>query len=165
MGKEAILPHHSKGDGTKVKQGLLIGELGKQVNLPTQTIRYYERLGLLDPPERTESQYRIYSADALERLRFIQKAKLFGLSLDEIKQLIEMRAGGIPPCASLKTMVKKHLDELDCHIQEMLAFRYELANRYGQICALLSDSPATTTEASFNGRICGLIEREKEDAT
>ncbi|UNU22691.1 heavy metal-responsive transcriptional regulator [Microcoleus vaginatus] len=165
MGKETILPHHSKGDGTKVKQGLLIGELGKQVNLPTQTIRYYERLGLLDPPERTESQYRIYSADALERLRFIQKAKLFGLSLDEIKQLIEMRAGGIPPCASLQTMVKKHLDELDCHIQEMLAFRHELANRYEQISAFVSDSPATTTEASFNGRICGLIEREKEDAS
>lgn len=149
----------------EVKQGLLIGELGQQVNLPTQTIRYYERLGLLDPPERTQSQYRIYSADALERLRFIQKAKLFGLSLDEIKQLIETRAGGTPPCASLRAMVKKHLDELDCHIQEMLSFRHELANRYEQIDALLSDSPTTNTEVSLNGRICGLIEREKEDTT
>ena len=58
-------------------------------------------------------------------------------------------------------MVKKHLDELDCHIQEMLAFRQELGSRYEQIDALLSDSSAALTEASFNGRICGLIEREK----
>lgn len=149
----------------KVKEGLLIGELSQQINLPTQTIRYYERLGLLDPPKRTQSQYRIYSVDALERLRFIQKAKLFGLSLDEIKQLLETRAGGTPPCASLKIMVKKHLDELDCHIQEMLAFRHELASRYEQINALLSESSATRTEANFNGRICRLIEREKDDET
>lgn len=149
----------------KVKQGLLIGELSQQVNLPTQTIRYYERLGLLDPPERTQSQYRIYSEDALERLRFIQKAKLFGLSLDEIKQLIDIRARGTAPCTSLQAMVKQHLDELDCHIQEMLALRSELASRYEQISASLADLAATRTETSFDGRICGLIEREKEDAS
>lgn len=148
-----------------MKQGLFISQLSRQLGIPVPTIRYYERLGLLDPPERTQSQYRIYSEEALERLRFIQKAKHFALSLDEIKKLIDISAQGIPPCASLKAMVKKHLDELDCHIQEMLAFRHELANRYEQIGALLSDSPATNTEASFNGRICGLIEREKEDAT
>ena len=145
----------------KVKEGLFIGELSRQVGIPVQTIRYYERLGLLEPPERTESQYRIYSEEAFERLRFIQKAKQFGLSLDEIKQLIEIKAGGMPPCINLKAMVKKHLDELDCHIQEMLAFRQELGSRYEQIDALLSDSSAALTEASFNGRICGLIEREK----
>ncbi|PSO95825.1 MAG: heavy metal-responsive transcriptional regulator, partial [Cyanobacteria bacterium QS_6_48_18] len=72
------------------KKGLLIGELSRRVNLPTQTIRYYERLGLITPPERTASQYRLYSEEAIERLQFIQKAKIFGLSLDEIKQLIEV---------------------------------------------------------------------------
>lgn len=146
-----------------MKQGLFISELSHRVNLPTQTIRYYERLGLLDPPERTESQYRVYSEEVVERLRFIQKAKLFGLSLDEIKQLIGIRAGGVPPCANLKVMVKKHLDELDCHIQEVLAFRQELANRYQQIDTLLSDSPAAHSKENFNGRICGLIERENDD--
>lgn len=165
MGKEVTLPQLSKGDGVgKVKQGLFIGELSHRVELSTQTIRYYERLGLIDPPERTESQYRIYSEEAVERLQFIQKAKLFGLSLDEIKQLIEIRVGGVPPCISLQAMVKKHLDELDCHIQEMLAFRQELANRYEQIYTLLADSPAAPSEAN-NGRICGLIERENDDAT
>lgn len=148
-----------------MKQGLFIGELSHRVDLPTQTIRYYERLGLLDAPERTESQYRIYSEEAVERLQFIQKAKLYGLSLDEIKQLIEIRVEGVPPCNSLKTMVKKHLDELDYHIQEMLAFRQELANRYEQIDTLLSGSSASHTEVNFNGRICGLIERENDNRT
>jgi DNA-binding transcriptional MerR regulator len=148
-----------------VKQGLFIGELSHRVDVPTQTIRYYERLGLLDAPERTESQYRIYSEEAVERLQFIQKAKLYGLSLDEIKQLIKIRVEGVPPCASLKAMVKKHLDELDYHIQEMLAFRQELANRYEQIDTLLSDSSAAHTEVNFNGRICGLIERENDNRT
>ena len=148
-----------------MKQGLFIGELSHRVYVPTQTIRYYERLGLLDAPERTESQYRIYSEEAVERLQFIQKAKLYGLSLDEIKQLIKIRVEGVPPCTSLKAMVKKHLDELDYHIQEMLAFRQELANRYEQIDTLLSDSSAAHTEVNFNGRICGLIERENDNRT
>lgn len=148
-----------------MKQGLFIGELSHRVDVPTQTIRYYERLGLLDAPERTESQYRIYSEEAVERLQFIQKAKLYGLSLDEIKQLIKIRVEGVPPCTSLKAMVKKHLDELDYHIQEMLAFRQELANRYEQIDTLLSDSSAAHTEVNFNGRICGLIERENDNRT
>ena len=148
-----------------MKQGLFIGELSHRVDVPTQTIRYYERLGLLDAPERTESQYRIYLEEAVERLQFIQKAKLYGLSLDEIKLLIKIRVEGVPPCASLKAMVKKHLDELDYHIQEMLAFRQELANRYEQIDTLLSDSSAAHTEVNFNGRICGLIERENDNRT
>lgn len=81
----------------KVKKSLFIGELSRQVGISTGTIRYYERLGLLKPPQRTESQYRVYSQEDSERLRFIQKAKRFGLSLDEIKKLIDISASGVPP--------------------------------------------------------------------
>jgi len=148
----------------KVKKSLFIGELSRQAGIPTQTIRYYERLGLLNPPQRTESQYRIYSLEDQERLRFIQKAKRFGLSLDEIKKLLDIRAEGVPPCASLKAMVKQHLDELDYRIQELMAFRQALVRRYEQIEALLA-SATVTNEAPFNGRICELIECEDGDAT
>ena len=61
-----------------MKEGLLIGELSRRVNLPTQTIRYYERMGILAPPKRTASHYRVYSEVEEERLAFIQKAKRFG---------------------------------------------------------------------------------------
>lgn len=142
--------------------GLLIGELSQRVHLPAQTIRYYERLGLLNPPRRTASHYRLYAAEDEKRLHFIQKAKQFGLSLDEIKQLIEIRSSGTPPCVNLKHMVKQHLEELDQRIQEMSAFRQDLASRYEQIEASLADASAAPTETDCNGIVCGLIERSIE---
>lgn len=141
-------------------EGLLIGELSRRVNLPAQTIRYYERLGLLSPPKRTASHYRIYSEAAAERLDFIQKAKRFGLSLDEIKRLIDLRQDGVPPCADLKAMVKQHLAELDQHIQDMLSLRRELAHRYEHIEAALPDSSELSDEAICSGKICGFIEQD-----
>lgn len=145
-----------------MEEGLLIGELSRRVNLPAQTIRYYERLGLLSPPKRTASHYRIYSATEEERLDFIQKAKRFGLSLNQIKRLIDLRQDGVPPCADLKTMVKQHLAELDQHIQDMLTLRHELAQRYEHIEAILSDSTEASIETLCNGKICGLIEQDIE---
>jgi DNA-binding transcriptional MerR regulator len=140
------------------KEGWLIGELSGRVGIPTHTIRYYERLGLLEPPRRTESQYRLYGSEDEERLWFIQKAKRFGLSLEEIKQLIEIRTAGVPPCVSLKAMVKQRLDELDCRLREMMVFRQELASRYQEIRQLFPDETALPTDAICNGKICGLIE-------
>ena len=140
------------------KESWLIGELGDRVGVSAHTIRYYERLGLLKPPERTESQYRIYGKENEERLRFIQKAKRFGLSLDEIKQLITIRTEGTPPCASLKTMVKQHLNDLDRKIEEMVSLRRELASRYEEIDKSLPDASTPPTEEICRGKICGLIE-------
>lgn len=93
-------------------------------------------------------------------MRFIQQAKRFGLSLDEIKRLIEIRTEGTAPCADLKTMVKQHLDELDQHIQEMLALRQELAQRCERIESFLSNPSAVSVEDSCSGKICQLIERD-----
>jgi DNA-binding transcriptional MerR regulator len=140
------------------KEGWLIGELSDRLGISAHTIRYYERLGLLDSPRRTGSQYRIYGKENEERLRFIQKAKKFGLSLDEIKQLIAIRIEGTPPCASLKTMVKQHLDNLDRQIEEMMSLRRELASRYEEISKLLPDVSTSATEEICQGKICGLIE-------
>ncbi|MDX2212254.1 MAG: heavy metal-responsive transcriptional regulator [Oculatellaceae cyanobacterium bins.114] len=142
-----------------MKEGLLIGELSQRVHLPTQTIRYYERLGLLNSPKRTASNYRLYTTEDEERLRFIQKAKQFGLSLNEIEQLIEISTSGTPPCADLRRMVKQHLDELDQRIQEMQAFRRDLANRYEQIEISLADASAIHIETYCGRTVCGLIER------
>lgn len=140
------------------KEGWLIGELSDRVGVSAHTIRYYERMGLLEPPRRTESQYRIYGKENEERLRFIQKAKRFGLSLDEIKQLITIRTEGTPPCASLKTMVKQHLNDLDRKIEEMVSLRRELASRYEEIDKSFPDASTPPTEEICRGKICGLIE-------
>lgn len=143
-----------------MKEGSLIGELSRRVNLPAQTIRYYERLGLLSSPKRTASNYRLYSEAEEERLDFIQKAKRFGLSLNEIKRLIDLRQDGVPPCADLKTMLKQHLAELDQRIQDMLSLRQELTHRYECIEAALPASYEMPDEGICNGRICGFIEQD-----
>ena len=140
------------------KEGWLIGELSDRVGISAHTIRYYERLGLLEPSKRTESGYRIYDREDEERLRFIQKAKKFGLSLDEIKQLITIRTKGTPPCASLKTMVKQHLDDLDRQIAEAISLRQELASKYEEIDRSLPDESNSAMEEIYQGKICGLIE-------
>jgi DNA-binding transcriptional MerR regulator len=140
------------------QESWLIGELSNRLGISAHTIRYYERLGLLEPPRRTESQYRIYGQENEERLRFIQKAKKFGLSLDEIKQLIAIRTEGTPPCASLKTMVKQHLDDLNRQIEEIMSLRQELASRYEEISKLLPNVSTLPTEEICQGKICGLIE-------
>ena len=147
----------------KVKKSLLIGELSRRVGLPTQTIRYYERLGLLNQAQRTESQYRVYAEEDELRLRFIQKAKRFGLSLEEIKKLINIRAEGTSPCTDLKLMVKQHLDELNQRIEEMQAFRQELNIRYEQIEATLSKQSASLTQEICNGEVCKLIEHDLDE--
>lgn len=134
-----------------MKKGLFIGELSRKTGIPPHTIRYYERLGLINPPRRSETHYRVYSEEDEMRLRFIQQAKLFGLSLDEIKGIIDLRADGFAPCEHLKRMIKKHLDELDSRIRELMTFREELARRYER---LKSDPDVSA------GTICGLIERE-----
>lgn len=142
-----------------MNDGFFIGELSRKIGISTQTIRYYEKLGLINPPERTDTQYRVYSEGDEARLRFIIQAKLFGLTLDEIKEIIDLRAQGMLPCKHVKEIVKRHLDDLDRRIQEMIAFRNELAGRYTKFNIQESESDTTS------GTICGLIEQEGERAT
>ncbi|MFH0942440.1 MAG: MerR family transcriptional regulator, partial [Chloroflexota bacterium] len=72
-----------------MKVGVTIGELAKELHLNPKTIRYYEEVGLLSKPRRSEAGYRLYSNYEAERLRLVRRAKLLGLSLVEIKELVE----------------------------------------------------------------------------
>lgn len=145
-----------------MKQGRFISELSREVDIPVATIRYYERLGLIDPPERTQSQYRVYSKEAEERLLFIRQAKAFGLSLDEIKQILELSAKGVAPCQKVKALLKQHLDEVDRRIQEMIKFRQTLTGRYIQLDDFAPDSSVALDPAAHGGKICGFIERDSD---
>ncbi|KAI9129922.1 MerR family transcriptional regulator [Acaryochloris sp. CCMEE 5410] len=147
-----------------VNQGLLIGELSRQADVPVSTIRYYESQGLLKAPERTRSQYRVYSQEAKERLQFIQKAKRFRLSLEEIKQILALSEQGIAPCKRVSQMLKQHLVALDQHIQEMVVLRQELANRYQRIRTVLPDDDLEEfPEELCNGSVCGFIEHDDDN--
>ncbi|MEW6307637.1 MAG: heavy metal-responsive transcriptional regulator [Bacillota bacterium] len=127
--------------------GLRIGQLARVAGVSAQTVRYYERLGLIAPPQRSEAHYRLYSEADLERLLIIRRAKLFNLSLDEIKQLLELSSQGVRPCQRLDELVRGHLQRLDERIRDLTAFRDDLALRYERSRAVTGD-----------GAVCAIIE-------
>src|SRR3972149_2085707 len=111
-----------------MKAGVTIGELAKELHLNPKTIRYYEEVGLLSKPRRSESGYRLYSGYEIERLRLVRRAKLLGLSLAEIKELVEYAVDG--RCNTLEqrlfSLVEMKLGEVDQKIQDLVTFREEL---------------------------------------
>ena len=99
-----------------MQQTLTIGKLAKRSNVSIDSIRFYERRGLLAEPARTESNYRRYPLEAAARLRFIKKAQSLGFSLDEIKGLMDLQHD---PAAS-KADVKERTEEKIRTIQEKI---------------------------------------------
>ena len=99
-----------------MQQTLTIGKLAKKANVSIDSIRFYERRGLLAEPTRTESNYRRYPLEAAARLRFIKKAQNLGFSLDEIKGLMDLQHD---PAAS-KADVKERTEEKIRTIQEKI---------------------------------------------
>ena len=103
-----------------------IGELAKEVEVPTKTIRYYEEIGLFPAAPRTEGGYRDYGPEAVELLQFIRKAQFLGLSLTEIKELAEIRSGGHLPCEHLRDLLEAKVADLEERIREMKNLRNEM---------------------------------------
>ena len=104
-----------------------IGELADVAGLTAKTIRYYEGLGLVDEPERHANGYREYGADAVERLRFIRDSQAAGLTLAEVGEILGMKAAGESTCAHTRSLLARHLAEVDAQIERLLAARAELA--------------------------------------
>jgi DNA-binding transcriptional MerR regulator len=96
------------------------------LGLSPDTLRYYERLGLLPPPRRTAAGYRLYGEEAAERLSFISGAKRMGLRLADIKQLLDVRDKGQCPCGHTKALVERRLAEVEAEMQQLRAVRTQL---------------------------------------
>lgn len=106
---------------------LLIGELAEAVGVNPKTIRYYEDLGLLPEPDRTESGYRTYTDEDVDRLRFVRQAQQLDLRLDEIGEILALRERGEMPCGYVLEVAGERLADLDARISEMQAARRNLA--------------------------------------
>lgn len=128
---------------------LKIGEASKLSGVGIEALRFYERSGLLGRPARTESGYRLYTEEVLDRLAFIKRAQVLGFSLDEIKQIISEREAGQSPCAHVREVVRRRLAELDERMREMRLYRKELA-------AALAE---WEEQGDAEGHVCGLIEK------
>ncbi len=103
-----------------------IGELAGRAGLTTKALRFYEQAGVLPGPDRTSSGYRDYDDTALTRLRFVRAAQGAGLTLAEIRAVIEVRDDEGPPCAHVTALLDQHAAALDRRIAELEATRTEV---------------------------------------
>jgi MerR family mercuric resistance operon transcriptional regulator len=102
----------------KMKQ-LTIGELAKRAKVNVQTVRYYERRGLMPEPPRRASGYRQYSQNDIGRLRFIRHGKDLGFSLKEIRELLSLRVDPDTTCEDVKTCAEEKLAEIEAKVQAL----------------------------------------------
>ncbi len=107
-------------------EGLFIGKVAEKTGLNPKTIRYYEEIGLVPKPERTESRYRLYAPEVIDLLHFIKQAQGFGLRLLEIKEIIAIRQQGKLPCLHVRALLEEKLKDLDRKVVELLTLRDEL---------------------------------------
>jgi DNA-binding transcriptional MerR regulator len=144
-----------------------IGELSSAAGVPTKTIRYYERIGVLAAPRRTASGYRAYDPPAVDRLRFIRAAQAVGLTLGEIRSIVALRDRGETPCAHVMDLINTRAAELDQRINELQRLRADLerlarrARRLdpddcdpNRICHLIGPDAIGDSQSTAGGRSC-----------
>ena len=92
--------------------------------MTTKTVRYYESIGLLAPPERTSSGYRSFGSEALDRLVFIRDAQATGLTLAEIQSILELKDQGERTCDHTRALLRRQIDEIDAQMHRLLVLRF-----------------------------------------
>lgn len=105
-----------------------IGELAALTGTTTKTLRFYEDSGLLPPAERTASGYRDYGDDAISRMDFIRRGRAAGLTLAEIREVLEIRDTGTAPCRHVAELLDGRLTALDQQIADLQALRANVAH-------------------------------------
>lgn len=111
---------------------LSIGTLAKRTGTKVQTIRYYEQIGLLPEPGRTEGGQRRYGADELDRLSFIRHARQLGFTLEAIRELLDLSDNPDRSCADVDQIAQRQLREVEVRIVRLEALRKELKRMIGE---------------------------------
>jgi len=103
-----------------------IGELARRSKVKVPTIRYYEQIGLLPAPPRTEGQQRRYDTGHAARLNFVRHARELGFEVDAIREMLAMSAKPSQSCAKIDEMARRHIGEIDRRIAHLTTLRVEL---------------------------------------
>lgn len=111
---------------------LTIGDLARATRTKAETIRYYERIGLLPKPARTSGNYRAYGGAHLGRLSFIRRARDLGFSLDRVRALLDLADQRDQPCAKVDALARDHLAEVERKIADLQALGRELSGLISQ---------------------------------
>ncbi|HWU94512.1 MAG TPA: helix-turn-helix domain-containing protein [Sphingomonas sp.] len=109
-----------------------IGELARATTTKVETIRFYEKIGLLGEPGRTAGNYRDYGAGHLARLSFIRRARDLGFTLDQVRELLALSDDKDQSCSAVDSVARAHLAQIDQKIADLRALRRELDELIGQ---------------------------------
>ena len=107
--------------------GVTIGEVAKEAQVNIETMRYYERRGLVPKPPRSVSNYRLYPEDSVRRVRFIKRAQELGFSLKEIKDLLTLRASVGARCAQVEKRATDKIQDIEQKIKTLRAMKKALS--------------------------------------
>lgn len=107
--------------------GLKRAELARRTGCHLETIRYYEKIGLMPEPPRTASGYRIYDARHVSRLRFILRGRELGFAIEELRGLLRLVDRGTQTCAEVKALTEQHLDDVRAKIADLRRIEKVLA--------------------------------------
>ena len=121
---------------------LKVSDLASEAGVSPDTIRFYEREGLIAPPQRTASGYRQFDDDVVRRVRFIKGAQSLGLKLAEIRELLEIQDKGACPCGHTRALVYRRVQEIDDEMKELRRLRSELESLRELECLTTGESAA-----------------------
>lgn len=130
---------------------MTIGQLAKRTGVGIETIRFYERRGLIENPPRRPSGYREYPEDVLARLEFIRRAKELGFSLKEISELLSLRIDPETTCGDLKRRAEQKIGDVDERIRSLKKIRQALA-RLARTCTGTGPQSECPIVAALEGR-------------
>lgn len=132
---------------------LLIGQLAKLAGVKPDSVRFYERSGLLPKPQRLASGYRAYDESALRRLRFIKQAQSLGFSLDEIKRILNLRGAGSETCRCVLAIAEATLSDTEEKLRELQEFHDRLKQ------AVTDWKRSAARRRKCHAEFCDLIEK------
>jgi Cd(II)/Pb(II)-responsive transcriptional regulator len=134
-----------------------IGELATESSTPIETIRYYEREGLLPAPARTQGNFRVYETEHLERLLFIRYCRGLDMSLDEVRVLLKFKDAPHEDCGDVNVLLDQHIGHVTRRIKELRTLEKQLKE--------LRQRCGETRSADQCGILSGLSDASKESAT
>ena len=132
-----------------------VGKAAQAAGVSAKAVRLYESKGLLPEAQRTEAGYRLYTDDDIAILRFIRQAKTLGLSLGEIRDILDLRRGGTTPCGHVVALLDQRIRDIDRTITELRQLRHTLAGT----------SATARQQAGDNGGVCQIIEHAPSSTT
>lgn len=147
---------------TKEMRATTIGGLAKASGVKVTTIRYYESIGLIDPPDRSDGGQRLYDKNAIERMNFIRHARDLGFSLDAIRELIALSSNRERSCAEIDEIARRHAADIHHRIRRLKALEREM-ERMIKACSVDKVADCRVLAVLADHDLCAMPDHGRSD--